>query len=28
MTERADEGDDGVGGAGPMELRATSGTRH
>jgi hypothetical protein len=28
VIERADEGDTRIGGAGPMELRANSGTRH
>jgi len=28
LTERADEGDAGIGGAGPMELSATCGTWH
>jgi len=28
MTERADEGDAGIGGAEPMKQQAVSGTRH
>jgi len=28
MTERADDGDAGIGGAGPMEMCTRSGTRH
>jgi len=28
VTERADEGDTGIGGAEQMEMRANSGTRH
>jgi len=28
MTERADDGDTGIGGAGPMQMRMNSETRH